>query len=130
LKIAVATEGDYVAGHFGHCPEFTIAEVAHGEIKSQLTIPNPGHQPGFLPGYLRDLGVTHIIAGGMGPRAQELFSGRGIVPLVGVRGPVAEALSAFLTGKLRTGPSLCTHGTGGYGHGHNCGGRGCGTDGR
>jgi len=55
-----------------------------GKVKSNLAIPNPGHQPGFLPVYLGDMGVTCIIAGGMGPRAQTLFEERGIRAVVGV----------------------------------------------
>ncbi|RPF49931.1 putative Fe-Mo cluster-binding NifX family protein [Thermodesulfitimonas autotrophica] len=124
MKVAVATENGYVAQHFGHCPAFTLAEVVNGQVKEKTVIPNPGHQPGFLPGYLADLGVTHVIAGGIGARAQELFLSRGVVPLVGVRGRVDEALDAFLAGRLATGPSLCDHGAGEHGHGR-CGG-GCG----
>ncbi|MEW6173798.1 MAG: NifB/NifX family molybdenum-iron cluster-binding protein [Bacillota bacterium] len=126
MKIAVATDGNYVAGHFGHCPGFTIAEVADGKIRRKEAIANPGHKPGFLPGYLADLGVTHIIAGGMGVSAQELFTARGVVPIVGVQGVVEEVIKAFLENNLVMGPSLCNHGAEGHGHGHSCGDGGCG----
>lgn len=124
MKLALATEGGYVAGHFGHCAEFLLVDVKDGEVKGKVFVPNPGHQPGFLPQYLGDMGVTHVIAGGMGARAQELFLARGISPIVGAQGPVNEVLDAFLAGKLITGPSLCTHGI--EGHVHRCGGGGCG----
>ena len=26
-RVAIATENNYVCGHFGHCPEFTIVDV-------------------------------------------------------------------------------------------------------
>ncbi|MEW6446814.1 MAG: NifB/NifX family molybdenum-iron cluster-binding protein [Bacillota bacterium] len=123
MRLAFATEGGYVSGHFGHCAEFLLVDVEGGAVKGTVFVPNPGHQPGFLPQYLGDLGVTHVIAGGMGARAQELFLARGISPVVGAQGPVSEVLDAFLAGKLVTGPSLCDRGT--EGHVHRCGG-GCG----
>ncbi|MBC7105921.1 MAG: NifB/NifX family molybdenum-iron cluster-binding protein [Firmicutes bacterium] len=124
MKVAVATEGAYVAAHFGHCAEYTLFEIADGKVQSRVSIPNPGHSPGFLPEYLAGLGVTHVIAGGMGPRAQELFADRGITTLVGARGPVSAVVEDFLAGRLRTGPSLCHHGEGAPGHG-GCGRGGC-----
>lgn len=73
MRIAVATENGQVAQHFGRCPEYTLLDVESGQIRSKVVIPNPGHQPGFLPPYLAEKGVSCIIAGGMGPSAQDLF---------------------------------------------------------
>lgn len=125
MKVAVATERDFVSPHFGHCEEFTLFEIADGKVTSRKTVPNPGHAPGFLPEYLAGLGVTHVIAGGMGARAMQLFEARGITPLVGVQGTVDKAVEDFLSGNLKTGESLCTHPEGhGHGHGGFCHG-GC-----
>ncbi|MDI6894776.1 MAG: NifB/NifX family molybdenum-iron cluster-binding protein [Bacillota bacterium] len=77
MRIAVASEGGMVARHFGRCPEYTIFEVRDGTVTGRTVVPNPGHQPGFLPVYLGDMGVSCIIAGGMGPRAQGLFEQQG-----------------------------------------------------
>lgn len=108
VKVALATDGQYVAAHFGDCPAYTLAEVKDGQVKSVETIPNPGHRPGFLPTYLSELGVTHVIAGGMGPRAQELFAGRGITTIIGVQGTINEVLDAFTAGRLRPGEALAS----------------------
>lgn len=124
VKVAVATEGAYVAPHFGHCAEYTLFEIADGKVQSRVSIPNPGHTPGFLPEYLAGLGVTHVIAGGMGARARELFAARGITTLVGARGLVSTVVEDFLAGKLETGPSLCHHGDVARGYG-GCGHGGC-----
>ena len=126
MKIAVATEGNRVAAHFGHCREFTLAEVIDGVVKNREVVANPEHQPGFLPRYLGSMGVTHVIAGGMGPRAQELFATQGITTVIGVQGTVEEALQALANGTLVGGPSLCTHGNQGHGSTHHCEHRGCG----
>ncbi len=127
MKIAVADEHGYVSGHFGHCPAYTLYNIGeNNKINEKLTIPTPGHQPGFLPGYLASMGVTHIIAGGMGQRAQMMFGQNNIVALTGVSGPVNKAVEDFLAGRLEIGESTCDHGHGhgdGYGHG-DCNGEG------
>lgn len=112
MKIAIATDGPMVAAHFGRCPEYTVVTIADGAVAARVTVPNPGHEPGFLPTYLAGLGVSWIIAGGMGPRAQSLFAERKIKTLTGVVGTVNEALESFLAGDLRGGPTLCDHGPG------------------
>ena len=120
-KIAVATDGAEVAQHFGRCPAYTLVEIKDGSAVDQKVIPNPGHQPGFLPRFLAEKGVKCVIAGGMGPRAQNLFAEQEINTIIGVTGPVAEAIESYLSGNLVGGVSLCEHG-----HAmvtaHDCGG--------
>jgi len=110
MKIAISTEGHSVSAHFGRCPSYTLVEIRDGKVVERGEIPNPGHSPGFLPGYLAERGVTTIIAGGMGPRAQDLFSGNNIETIIGVEGPVDDVIGRFLQGKLEGGPSRCDHG--------------------
>jgi predicted Fe-Mo cluster-binding NifX family protein len=65
MKIAVATDGSTVSPHFGHCSEFTIVTVENGKAVDSAILPNPEHQPDFLPQYLSEHGVSCIIAGRM-----------------------------------------------------------------
>jgi predicted Fe-Mo cluster-binding NifX family protein len=109
VKVAISTDGDSVAAHFGRCQAYTIVEIADGAVRSRELLPNPGHEPGFLPGYLAERGVTCIVAGGMGPRAQGLFDQHGIETIVGVSGTIDETLRALLQGELESGESLCEH---------------------
>jgi predicted Fe-Mo cluster-binding NifX family protein len=51
-----------------------------------------------------------MIAGGMGPRAQNLFAQEGIVTLMGATGRVDEVVRDFLNGAHIEGESLCEHG--------------------
>lgn len=125
MKIAVATEGARVAEHFGHCSEYTIAEIEDGKLAGQMVIANPGHQPGFLPRYLAGLGVSYVIAGGMGAKAQNLFREAGIKTVVGVTGPVSLVVENFLAGRLVGGESLCDHGKRGHNRDGGCGHEGC-----
>jgi predicted Fe-Mo cluster-binding NifX family protein len=110
MKIAISTENGFVSAHFGRCPTYTIVDIQDGRVLSRQEIPNPGHQPGFLPGYLSERGVEAIIAGGMGPRAQGLFAQKNIQTLIGVQGPVDEVIEKFLRQELEAGQDLCDHG--------------------
>ncbi len=109
MKIAVANQDGMVAQHFGHCTKYSLFKVNDGQISQETQIDNPGHQPGFLPGYLAEYGINCMMAGGMGLRAQQLFRDHDISTVVGASGPVREAVLAYLAGTLRIGQSSCHH---------------------
>lgn len=109
MKVAVATESGQVAAHFGHCPEFTIYDVEDNQVKSKTVVTSPPHQPGLLPRFLGEKGVNCIIAGGMGPSAQELFAQQNISVVIGASGPIDDVVKAYLSGDLTVGDSACHH---------------------
>ena len=116
MKVAISTDSGHVSAHFGRCPEFTIIEVEDGKIINRETIPNPGHQPGFLPQYFNEMGIDAIIAGGGGQRAQMLFAEKNIQFVLGVTGTIDENIQSLCEGTLKGGESLCSPGAGkGYG---------------
>jgi predicted Fe-Mo cluster-binding NifX family protein len=116
MKIAISTDGDYVSPHFGRCPGFTIVEMEQGKVLSKEIVNNPGHAPSFLPQFLSERGVNCIIAGGMGRRAEGLFSEQGIEIIVGIEGRIDEVIDKLAKGILISGESLCKPGSGrGYG---------------
>lgn len=119
MKVAVSTDRGFVSAHFGRCPSYTIFEIENDNILSREEIPNPGHQPGFLPQYLSAKGVRVIVAGGMGPRAQGLFAQKGIDTIIGIQGTVDEAIDKFLSQELVPGEDLCDHGHGVGHHSHH-----------
>jgi predicted Fe-Mo cluster-binding NifX family protein len=104
---------NYVSAHFGRCASYTIVDIEEGNVVTREEIPNPGHQPGFLPQFLSERGVNVIIAGGMGPRAQNLFSQKNIETLIGVQGPIDTVIAQFLKQELEAGEDMC-----GHQHGH------------
>lgn len=108
MKIAVASEEKYVSGHFGHCGGFTIYDVDSSKILNQSYTQNPGHKPGYLPLFLKELGVDVIIAGGMGETAQKLFNENGIKVVVGAQGLCDDAVKKYINGKLQSTESICT----------------------
>jgi len=116
MKIAISTDLEKVSEHFGRCPEFTILEIEDNKIKNKKIIKNPGHATGFLPKYFKEQGVSCVIAGGAGFRAQELFEQFGIKLITGIQGKVDEIINNFITGKLKQGEDSCNPGKGrGYG---------------
>lgn len=116
MRIAVASEGKHVTGHFGHCESFHIYEVENNLIVKTEVIANPGHKPGFLPNYLNDKGVNVIISGGMGGGAVDIFNEHGIEVIVGAVGDSQIAAEAYLKGVLKSTGSVCHDHT----HGDHC----------
>ncbi len=73
MKIAVASIGDIIADHFGHCKNFNIFETDKDKITKETNIKNPGHKPGFCLTFLADKGISVIISGGMGGGAVDIL---------------------------------------------------------
>jgi predicted Fe-Mo cluster-binding NifX family protein len=98
--------------HFGHCAQFALVDVDETENKilKRVDIEAPPHAPGLLPPWLGERGVTMIIAGGMGQRAQDMFIKQGITVLVGANSASPESLvTGLLEGTLKTGENVCDH---------------------
>ncbi len=111
MKIAIPLVNGRLCMHFGHCEQFALIDVNDAKIiiGKTLLIP-PQHEPGLLPKWLAEKGVTKIIAGGMGQRAQELFAKSGVAVVTGAMGDTPEQLVAeFLAGTLITGANTCDH---------------------
>lgn len=107
LKIAIASERDLVAEHFGHCQNFNVYDVDNDKIIKQTSIPNPGHRPGYLPLYLKNLGVNVIISGGMGQSAVKLFNENNIEVIVVSVGNVFDIVNDYINGKLKSTGFVC-----------------------
>jgi predicted Fe-Mo cluster-binding NifX family protein len=112
MRYAVPVSGGVMCPHFGHCEHFALIDVdeTKREITKKELIPSPEHQPGLLPRWLAERGATHIIAGGMGRRAQSLFQESGIQVVVGaLENDPEKAVLSHLSGSLATGGNICDH---------------------
>jgi len=112
MRLAVPVTEGKVAAHFGHSSHFALFDVdeATKAIVKKEVIPSPGHQPGFLPTWLADEGVSVVIASGMGSRARALFNENRIEVVIGVLGDNPEkAILDYLKGELATGDNICDH---------------------
>ena len=111
-KIAMPVVGGLLSAHFGHCDEFDIFDVdrENKKIIGRETAPSPPHEPGLLPRWLSEKGVNLIIAGGMGPQAQQLFARDGIDVFIGAASddPV-KLVQAYLEESLELGDNTCNH---------------------
>ena len=108
--------------HFGRCPYYTLVDVEGEDIKSVEVIENPyynNHTPGAVPQFINSQNVQVMIAGGMGPRAIDLFQSLGIEVATGVGGQVENVLKAYLEGKVY-GTVPCAHDH--HSHSHREGG--------
>lgn len=115
-KIAIAQDGSLVSQHFGHCMSYALFNFENGKMTRLPDLQSPGHEPGKLPRLLAAEGVNIVIAGGMGPRAIDLFEENGIEVILGVSGDLGRAAEAFANGTLTAGTSTCSHDD------HACGG--------
>jgi predicted Fe-Mo cluster-binding NifX family protein len=109
MKIAVPMNGNEMAMHFGHCEAFRVFKVEANAVVGTENLTPPPHEPGVLPRFLAGEGVTHILAGGMGQRAQQLFQAAGVEVVVGVSGVPSELVERFLAGTLKAGENICDH---------------------
>lgn len=112
MRFAVPVTGGVLSPHFGHCEHFALIDVDEKSrkiIKKEL-VPSPGHQPGLLPQWLAEQGVSFVIAGGMGSRAQSLFQQNNIRVIIGtLENDPEKAVLNYLEGQLATGENICDH---------------------
>jgi predicted Fe-Mo cluster-binding NifX family protein len=114
MRIAISTETQnglesVVAHHFGRCPFFAIVDVEGKQIEAVEVIENPffsGHQPGQVPGFIKDQKADVMLSGGMGGRAIQFFQEFGIQTATGANGTVQSALESYLRGEL-SGAAPC-----------------------
>jgi len=112
MKYAVPVSGGVVSAHFGHCEQFALIDVDEAKkqiLKKELVSP-PAHEPGLLPPWLAEKGVSLVIAGGMGSRAQGLFQQNKIGVITGtMESDPEKAVLSHLNGILATGANICDH---------------------
>lgn len=109
-KIAIPLEDGILCSHFGHCQQFAIIDTEDSHISDELLVTPPPHEPGLLPAWLAEKGVTDVIAGGMGQRAISLFNHQNINVFVGA--PVKnhrELATDLINGTLTAGSNYCDH---------------------
>jgi len=112
MRYAIPVSSGGLSAHFGHCEHFALIDVdeERKKVLRKELVPSPGHQPGLLPEWLAEQGVSVVIAGGMGSRAQSLFSQNQIGVVIGaLEGDPEKAVLNYLNGTLATGENICDH---------------------
>ena len=112
MKYAVPVVDGKIATHFGHCSHFALFDIdeTRNVIIKKEVIVSPGHEPGVLPAWLAEEGVSVVITKGMGSRAQGLFKQNRIEVVTGTleENPEKTVLD-YMRGTLATGDNLCDH---------------------
>jgi ATP-binding protein involved in chromosome partitioning len=112
MRCAIPVTGGMMSPHFGHCEQFALFDIDEQKkvITNKELISSPMHQPGLLPAWLAEKGVTVVIAGGMGPRALDIFRQNGISVVLGaMEGDPEKAVLSHLEGSLAIGDNICDH---------------------
>jgi len=113
MKIAIPLAQGRLSVHFGHCEEFALFDVnmETKEIVGQETAPAPeDHEPGTLPRWLIDKGVTMVIVAGMGSRAKGILEQNGIQVNIGAPSDDPEVvIKSYLNDSLEFGDNICDH---------------------
>ena len=112
MLIAIPVSDNTLAMHFGHCETFALMRVNQEEKRliSRHDVQAPPHQPGLLPVWLAEKGVSLVIAGGMGQRAIALFEEQQIEVLIGAPALTPDELvEAYLEQALTLGQNVCDH---------------------
>ena len=89
--------------HFGHCTEYAPYDGEQKEITRRELLQSPGHEHAKLPALFAEHRVIHVLAGGTGPAAGDLFYANNTEVYLGVRGPVDAVIQAFIGGEGHQG---------------------------
>lgn len=123
MKIAVPLQQGKFCEHFGGAEAFAFYAVdeASRDIGERSFGTPPEHGRGVYPVWLRQQGTTVVLAGGMGPRAANIFAHHGVEVVLGVQGEDPEKIvSSYLAGTLETTGQVChDHGFHDCGHDHH-----------
>ena len=107
---AVPTINEKLCAHFGHCEQFAVVETIDNKVVNIDYLSPPVHQPGTYPRFLAGIGVSTIIAGGMGTKAQDIFTQNNIEVFMGINSENPEKLvEQYLNDQLKSGDNLCDH---------------------
>ena len=112
MKFAIPVTNGKLSSHFGHCEQFAVIDTDDNNktIKNTEYHSPPAHEPGAFPKWLSGMSVDIIIGGGMGQRAQQLFTQNNIIVIVGAPDDTPEKLvEQYLNGTLHCGQNVCDH---------------------
>ncbi|WP_319509594.1 NifB/NifX family molybdenum-iron cluster-binding protein [uncultured Draconibacterium sp.] len=110
-KIAVPVdENGILDGHFGHCKFFALIDVDETTIVNEERVTPPPHEPGVLPKWLAEKGVTDVLAGGMGHKAIQIFNYNNVNVFVGAPQLSApELVQGYVNETIEFTANYCDH---------------------
>lgn len=117
MRVAIALFGDEVSPRFGSSARFMLATIEDDRVQTQEVKDVSDICPHDFPEFLSALGVAKLICGGVHRRFRDELERRGIEVIWGVIGSAAEALTAYLGGRLQCDQFVCNESS----ERHRCG---------
>lgn len=109
-KLAMPLMNGRLSEHFGHSREFAFYEIEGNKIVKEYRKEPPPHAEGTIPRWLGAEKVTHLIVGGIGPKAIDILNHFGMDVYVGVAVDQAANLALdFVNENLKYGQNYCHH---------------------
>lgn len=110
MRIAIATDQDFVSSCFGCCPACTIIDIEGGKIRTTFVIPNPGWQHRYWADLLERNSIACLIVGKIGANALAVIKWRGIEVISGVEGRIDDVVERYTQGALHPASGVCDDG--------------------
>jgi predicted Fe-Mo cluster-binding NifX family protein len=107
MKACMPKASKMVGRHFGKSPEFICFTIDGGKVVLTEVHPNPGRDKINVPEMVAGFEVTHVVAYGIGSKAKNILSGRGVTVISGAAGSIDTVLEKFLKGELRPEDAPC-----------------------
>jgi len=111
MKIAVPTKGNNrIDDHFGHCEFYTIYNIS---VKNEVLEKQPLQSPqgcgckSNIAYDLAEMGVSVMLAGGIGGGAISKLASQNIEVIRNCKGDVDEIVKEYLSGNIQDGGSSC-----------------------
>ncbi len=101
MRIALTYDFDTkeIGQHFGQTQHFLLVDI-DGDERKEMIVTNGGYSHHELVGYLKDLDVEVLIAGGMGNHAITFLDEAGIKTYPGQFGDAHDVLESYLNGEI------------------------------
>ena len=124
MKIAVPTkENNQIDAHFGHCEFYKIYTVSdQNQVISEERLDSPqgcGCKSNIADTF-KSMGITIMLAGGIGNGAINNLKARGVEVVRNCEGDVTEIVTKYLAGEVKDGGSNCSAHEDEHEDGHVC----------
>lgn len=124
MKIAIPTkENNRIDDHFGHCRFYTIYTVSEkNEIldKQPLQSPQGCGCKSNIAYDLAEMGVSIMLAGGIGDGAINKLTSQNITVVRNCKGDIDDIVNEYLTGNIVDGGASCAAHANHSADGHVC----------
>ncbi len=107
MRIAIATDQDFVSSCFGCTPDCTVVEIEGGQIRRTFVVPNPGWSHRIWADFLERNAVACLIVGNIGANARAVLKWRGIPVVSGAQGSIDTIVAKYLEGTIAASDGTC-----------------------